>query len=307
MIGTTGLALGQIVCGWTVDRLQQRPDWTHVQSYKVVFVAYAVLGCVKLLLALSLSKACEQPRETSKLPASPYSQAANQTDPLIENGTSQNVSPAQNGKYSKRVTKIRSLLPKISKESRIVLFQLCTFFAFDSFASGLITTSWLTYFFNRKFHLDAGLLGTIFFVTAIIAALSNLVAASIARRIGLIKTMVFTHLPSAVFLALIPFPNHPAPSVVLLVLRSCTSNMDTAPRQAFTAAAVLSSERTAVMGIINVIRTLAQSGAPSLTGWLVQTGRFWIVFVLAGVMKVGYDLGMLASFANAPSREDQHG
>ncbi|KAI9719850.1 MAG: hypothetical protein M1828_006071 [Chrysothrix sp. TS-e1954] len=307
MIGTLGLALGQLTCGWVVDRLQQSPEWTHVQAYKVVFVAYAVIGCVKLVLALLLSKACEQPPVPPK-PSSPFSQAAaaSESDPLIEHRTPQ-IGAQEASESEDKPSKFRWLLPNISRESRVVVLQLLIFFTFDAFASGLVTTSWLAYFFKRKFAIDAGVLGTIFFVTLLIAALSNLVAASIARRIGLIKTMVFTHLPSAIFLALIPLPKHAAISVVFLVLRSCTSNMDTAPRQAFTAAAVLSSERTAVMGIINVVRTLAQSGAPSLTGWLVQTGRFWIVFVLAGAMKAGYDVGMLLAFVNFPSREEQQG
>jgi len=199
--------------------------------------------------------------------------------------------------------RIRSLLPKISSASKDILVKLCLLFAVDSFASGLITTSWMTYYFTNKFTLTAGLLGTIFFSASLVAAGSNLVAARISKSIGLVRTMVFTHLPSAVFLALIPLPSNVGFATLFLVLRSCTSTMDQAPRQAFLAAAVLPSERTAVMGFVNVVKTLAQSGGPSLTGVFAETNQMGLAFVFAGLLKAGYDLAMLKMFLGFEGRE----
>lgn len=110
--------------------------------------------------------------------------------------------------------------------------------------------------------------------------------------------MVFTHLPSAVMLALIPIPNSVYGAMTFLILRSCTQSMDSAPRSAFLAAVVLPAERTAVMGIINVVKTSSQSLGPVITGALSGAHLFWVAFVVAGSMKACYDLGILAVFKN---------
>ncbi len=110
--------------------------------------------------------------------------------------------------------------------------------------------------------------------------------------------MVFTHLPSAVFLALIPIPNDVHLSLLFLVLRSCSQSMDVAPRSAFMAAIMLPQERTAMMGVINVVKTMAQSLGPLITGLLADRDLFWVSFVCAGALKATYDLGLLAVFKN---------
>ena len=110
--------------------------------------------------------------------------------------------------------------------------------------------------------------------------------------------MVFTHLPSAIFLALIPIPQSLPLSLLFLVLRACTQSMDVAPRSAFLAAILLPAERTAVMGAVNVVKTTAQSLGPLITGVLASHGLFWVSFVCAGSLKASYDLGLLALFKN---------
>ena len=97
--------------------------------------------------------------------------------------------------------------------------------------------------------------------------------------------MVFTHLPSAIFLLLLPFPSQLGGAITLLVLRSTLASMDQAPRSAFLAAVVLPEERTSVMGIVNVAKTLSQSAGPLVTGLLAAGGKFWIAFVVAGALK----------------------
>lgn len=117
--------------------------------------------------------------------------------------------------------------------------------------------------------------------------------------------MVFTHLPSAVSLALIPIPSSLPFAMLFLILRACTQSMDVAPRSAFLAAIVLPNERTAVMGTINVVKTFSQSIGPSITGVLAENKLFWVAFVMAGSLKATYDLGMLAVFASHQTREDR--
>ena len=165
--------------------------------------------------------------------------------------------------------------------------------------------SWVTYYFKRKFNLAEGKLGSLFFVTSIIAAISILVASSIARRIGNVKTMVFTHLPSSIFLGLIGVPSSLPTAMALVILRSCTQSMDTAPRSAFLAAVVLPNERTAVMGTINVVKTSSQSLGPLVTGVLATKNLFWVAFMMAGALKATYDLGMLAIFVGHKTREER--
>lgn len=118
--------------------------------------------------------------------------------------------------------------------------------------------------------------------------------------------MVFTNLPSAVLLALIPIPNSPVLAVIFLVLRHCTDNMDNAPRSAFIAATMLPSERTVAMGIVIVVKASSRSLGPVITGALAGAHLFWVAFVVAGCMKVVYDLGMLVVFVNHKTREELH-
>lgn len=149
-----------------------------------------------------------------------------------------------------------------------------------------------------------------------------LLAASIAKRFGNVKvrpifqqlkrktltlfqTMVFTHLPSSVFLALIPIPDSLPYAMTFLLLRACLQSMDTPPRSAFMAAVVLPNERTAVMGLINVVKSSAQSLGPLFTGILADNNKVWIAFVCAGTLKGCYDLGMLAVFAGHKTQEDR--
>ncbi|MCJ1355360.1 MAG: hypothetical protein MMC33_005351 [Icmadophila ericetorum] len=132
----------------------------------------------------------------------------------------------------------------------------------------------------------------------------NLVASAISKRIGLVKTMVFAHLPSTVFLALIPIPDSAALALVLLTLRYSFSSTDSAPRSAFVSAAVLPTERTRAMGIINIVKTSSQSLGPVLTGALSGARVFWIAFVVAGALKGLSDVGMLAMFWRHRTREE---
>ncbi|KAL9581468.1 MAG: hypothetical protein Q9203_005879 [Teloschistes exilis] len=319
LLGNAGTACGIIICGWLVKWLKNLDGWTTTRAYRVMFGLYAFLGLVKLGLSIILSDKVELQTEKQE-----YHHVTELTDVEIESLLSSdddedenNNDPHPSRKPEPKTTtstpplpstkKNRSILPSISPASRGILTSLCILFSFDSFASGIASATWITYFFTTKFLLQESTVGTLFASTSIIAAASNLVASAIAKRIGLLRTMVFTHLPSAVFLALIPAPDSAALAMTFLALRACTQNMDQAPRQAFLAAAVLPAERTAVMGVVNVVRGVSASGGPVLTGWLAGMKKFWIAFVLAGALKAGYDLAMLKLFLGFKSREDVQG
>lgn len=290
LIGTAGTAGGMVVSGWMIHYMKVTLGWDDIKTYRGVFWSYACVGLIKFILAISLSKAVEAEKKVKP-------NADTETAPLLDNGS--------DGEVPKKKSFIASKLPEISPESRIIVVNLCILFALDAFASGLAPLSWVTWFFKKKFSLDEGKLGSIFFTTSIIAAISMILASSIAKRFGNIKTMVFTHLPSAIFLACIPLPSSLPLALTFLILRSCTQSMDVAPRSAFLAAVVLPHERTAVMGLINVVKTSAQSLGPTITGILAQKGLFWAAFVAAGSLKACYDLGMLAVFKGHKTHDEQ--
>lgn len=293
-----------ILCGWIVEELKSVSGWSETRAYRLIFGLYALLGIVKFILSLMLSDACEL--ETEKPPDHSDVQLNTlEAEGLLSDDDNEQGESSRPELIGALTVQKRSIWPQISPSSRSILIKLSFLFAFDSFASGLTPQSWITYFFTRKFSLPEGQLGTLFFVTNILASVSNLVAASIAKRIGLIKTMVFTHLPSAILLALIPVPSSVILAMAFLALRASMQSMDQAPRQAFLSALVLPNERTAVMGVLNVVKTLSQSGGPVATGWLASLNKFWIAFVVAGSLKAGYDLSMLKMFVGYKTQEDR--
>lgn len=289
LIGSAGTACGMIACGWAVNAMQVKGHRTEVESYRRVFFAYAIVGVIKLILAACLSTRCE----AEQLPP-PASTRDTETAPLLGDSSHTQTPKKQ----------YKPFLPQISAESRGIFLKLALLFGLDAFASGLAPLSWTTNYFKRTFNLAEGYLGTLFFTTSIIAALSVLVAASLARRIGNIKTMVFTHAPSAIALALLGIPRDLRVAMALLVFRACTQSMDVAPRSAFLANVLLPNERTAVMGAINVVKTATQSLGPVLTGVLVSRQLFWVAFLVAGSLKVMYDLSILYVFINHRVREE---
>lgn len=135
------------------------------------------------------------------------------------------------------------------------------------------------------------------YIRRFISTIGNVFASSLAKRIGLIQAMVATHFPSSIFLALLPAPPGLSLTICLLVGRSVLNSMDQAPRSAFLSLVVLPKERTAVMGVVNILKTLSQSCGPSFTGLLAGHDHFWVAFVVAGSMKAAYDLMLLAFFA----------
>ena len=301
MCGFIGTSLGIVTCGWVVRALQLKLGWTPLESYRVVFYTYAVLGLIKFILCLVLSDRCEPEKKAEQVSSSADSDSERRPlltqDPI--NATKDPVS------RSSKTSKLRSILPELSSESASLVWKLCLLFALDSLGSGLSPASWLTYFFNQKFHLSEGKLGSVFFIASICSAISNLFAASLAKRLGLIKTMVFTHVPASIALSLIPIPENAGIAIALLAFRASTNSMDQAPRQAFLAAAVLPGERTAVMGVVNVVKTMSQSIGPVLTGLLASRSLFWVAFVVAGALKLLYDFLILAMFLGYKTVEER--
>jgi len=190
------------------------------------------------------------------------------------------------------------------RESRRIVFALAALFSVDAFAGGLIVQSMLGLWFVQRFGLGPTQLGTLFFATGLLAGASLLVAAPLARRFGLVNTMVFTHIPSSVALVAIPFAASASAAVALLLVRSALSQMDVPTRSSYVMAVVTPAERAAAASVTAVPRSLAAAGSPLLTGYLLGLSAFGWPLVVAGVIKIGYDLALLTLFRNLRPPEE---
>jgi MFS family permease len=168
----------------------------------------------------------------------------------------------------------------------------------DSVADGMVPFTLCNLWLERQFQPSKATLGDVTAISYLLGAFSSVFAGPLARRIGLINTMVFTHVPSSAAVLLFGLPSHFWMSIVLLFVRAGLNNMDQAPRAAFIAAVVKPEERTAVMGITSTLRTVAAMVGPSITGLLAAGDRFWIAFLVAGSLRLAYDFGLYALFVN---------
>jgi MFS family permease len=182
------------------------------------------------------------------------------------------------------------------KESKRIVYVLAALFSLDAFGGGFIVQSMLALWLFERFQLSIGLAAMIFFWTGVFTAFSYLLAVRIANRFGLINTMVFTHLPSSVFLVLIPLMPDLSWVIVLLLVRSALSQMDVPTRSSYVMAVVSPSERAAAASITSVPRSLASSISPLVAGYLLQVSTFGWPLLIGGVLKIVYDLLLLGMF-----------
>ena len=182
-------------------------------------------------------------------------------------------------------------------QSRGVVARLSALFALDAFAGGLVIQSLMAYWFHTRFGVDEGVLGSIFFGANILAGISALLAARIAAKFGLINTMVYTHIPSSIFLMLVPLmPSLPL-AIALLLARFSISQMDVPTRQSYTMAVVAPDERSAASGVTTIARSVGAALSPSLSGLLLSIPMlFNAPFFLCGGLKIIYDLVLYRNF-----------
>jgi MFS family permease len=189
--------------------------------------------------------------------------------------------------------------------SKSVVYRLAALFSLDSFAGGFAVQSLLALWLFLRFDLSVEAVGTIFFWTGILAAASFLAAPAIARRIGLINTMVFTHLPANVFCILAAFmPTLPL-AVLFLCLRAALSSMDVPARTSYVMAVVSPAERPAAASMTAVPRSLAAAVSPAFSGYLLTLTSFGWPLVICGVLKIAYDLTLLGMFRKVKPPEER--
>ena len=190
--------------------------------------------------------------------------------------------------------------------SRKVVFKLSALFALDAFAGGLVVQSMIAYWFHIKFGVDSGTLGSIFFGANVLAGISALLAVPLAAKIGLINTMVFTHIPSNILLMLVPLmPNLPL-AIGILLLRFSISQMDVPTRQSYTMAVVAPDERSAASGVTAIARSVGAAISPMLTGLFFSVPfLFNAPLFLAGGLKIVYDLLLFREFSAVKTPEEK--
>jgi MFS family permease len=192
----------------------------------------------------------------------------------------------------------------LSEDSKPIVKRLSALFALDSFGGGFVGISILSYYFYTRYSLSLDSLGLLFAGTQIVTAISFLVAERIARQIGLIKTMVYTHIPSNLLLATIPFVSSAPIAVALLLSRQSLSQMDVPARQSYVMSVVPEADRTPAAGFTNVSRSIAQTPSPSLAGYAIAALWLGSPFVIAGGLKIVYDLSLYKIFHRLkPSQE----
>ncbi len=257
LTGALATATGALA-GGGLSEVLQRAGWAPVASYRAVFWLYAAAGLALAVLSLRLSAGVEA--------AAPARRAAGA--PLL-------------GLH----------------RSRGVVLRLAGLFSVDAFAGGFVVQSFVAWWFHERFGVGPAALGALFFGANLLAGVSALSAAAVARRFGLVNTMVFTHLPSNVLLVLVPLmPTLPLAMAVLL-LRFAISQMDVPTRQSYTLAVVEADERSAAAGITGIARTVGAAVAPLAAGPLYASAALAsLPFLVAGGLKAAYDLVLWRSF-----------
>ncbi|KXT10737.1 hypothetical protein AC579_6836 [Pseudocercospora musae] len=306
-----GSSVGSEASGRIIDYLQNKDGWTTKDAYHSLFWIYAAMGIVNAVIVFCLSQDCEANalQEEKKYEQVAQEESEDNSFELTEHPDNHSpVEPSSNprttvpltssSKFKALATRLASWTGHISGSTLSVVWKLWALLALDSLADGMVPYSLTTYYMDTKFHPKKSTLGHAVGIAYFLQAIGGVFAGPLARKIGLVNTMVLTHIPSSAAVLLFPWPNVFWMTVILLFVRSGLNNMDQAPRTALIAAIVKPEERTAVMGITSMLRTLAATTGPMVTGFLAGSDRFWVAFVAGGAFRLTYDVGLWVLFIN---------
>jgi len=205
-----------------------------------------------------------------------------------------------------KVQNFKPISKTLNPKSKKIVAKLSGLFAIDSFAGGFAIQSIVSFWFFTKFDIDLSTISYIFSIGSVLTAFSYLIAAKIADKIGLINTMVFTHIPSNILLILLAFAPSLEIAIVFYMIRMALSQMDVPTRQSYIVAVVEEEERTASAGITNLSRNIAQAISPSITGYIIGILSLSAPFIIGGLLKILYDIVLYKNFRKIkPSEEEQ--
>ncbi len=260
LAGSFATAAGALAGGWLASMLQNF-GLSAFEAYRYIMAGYACGGAVLFFLFANLSQASEVNRPLeAEIPVP--------------------------GRFNFGLSR-----------SKAIVFKLSSLFAVDAFAGGFVVQSMVAWWFHVQYGVDEKLLGMMFFGANLLAGVSALAATRIAERIGLVNTMVFTHIPSNILLCLVPLMPNLSLAILVLLLRASISQMDVPVRQSYTMAVVDPHERTAASGITHVARSIGAASSPVLAGLLMANPLFFSApFFIAGGLKIFYDLYLYKMF-----------
>ena len=248
--------------------LQHQFGLSQIESIKPLFILYSILGIIVMIIYFMLSKKIEL---TGDQIAKPLTQV-------------------------------------LSPGTKKIVGKLSGLFSLDSFAGGFVIQSIVAFWFFTKFGLDLTTLSYIFSIAGVLTAFSFLAAARIGDKIGLVNTMVFTHIPSNILLILVGFAPTLPLAIAFYLGRMALSQMDVPTRQSYIVSVVKEEERTASTGITNISRNISQAVSPSLTGYILQALPVLSApFVFGGILKIAYDLALYLNFKNIKPAEEETG
>jgi MFS family permease len=270
MVGTFAMSAGILVSGLP-GILESQYGLNQIQSIKPLFLLYSLLGIGVTANYFLLSKKIE-----------------------IDNH-------GLNNRERKNVT--MNSLQVLSPKSRKTVGKLSGLFAVDSFAGGFVIQGIVSLWFFTRFGADLSTISYIFSIAGVLTAFSFLASAKIADRIGLINTMVFTHIPSNILLILVAFAPTLPMAIAFYLARMALSQMDVPTRQSYVVGVVNEDERTAAVGITNISRNVAQSISPSIAGSILQSLPSFLAapFIIGGVLKIIYDVALYLNFKRTKS------
>jgi MFS family permease len=267
MAGTFAMSAGVLLSGLPTI-LQEQYAMNQVESIKPLFLLYSALGIGVIGIYFMLS---------------------NNIEVLLSGNTAN-----------------KPVMQSLSTQSKQIVGKLSGLFAVDSFAGGFVIQSIVSLWFFTKFGVDLAAISVIFSVAGVLTAFSFFAAAKIADRIGLVNTMVFTHIPSNVFLILVGFAPSLPLAIAFYLARMTLSQMDVPTRQSYIVAVVSEDERTPAAGITNISRNISQAVSPSLTGYILQIlPALSAPFILGGALKIVYDIALYVNFRKIKPAEEE--
>jgi MFS family permease len=270
MAGTFAMSAGVLLSGLPTILQQQFGMLNQIDSIKLLFGLYSFLGIVTIGIYLFLSHRIE-----------------------IQEGEE---------KVSNQLSQTSSLSPR----SKNIIAKLSGLFAIDSFAGGFIIQSIVSFWFFERFAANLATLSYIFSIAGVLTAFSFIVAAKVADKIGLINTMVFTHIPANILIILVAFAPTLPIAIILYLVRTALSQMDVPTRQSYIVAVVREEERTAAAGITNISRNITQAISPSITGTIVHTfTSLSAPFIIGGILKIAYDIALYINFRKIKPPEEE--
>jgi MFS family permease len=250
------------LCGGGLTELLQQVGVIPLNSYRAVLVLYGLMGVLLAVL---------------------FTQLSHEVEAIHSDGPP---TPTRFGLH----------------RSRSIVLKLSTLFGLDAFAGGFVVQSLVAYWFHVRFSVEPATLGGIFFGANILAGISALAAAWVAARIGLVNTMVFTHLPSNLLLMLVPLMPNLSSAIAVLFARFAISQMDVPPRQSYTMAVVAPDERSAAAGVTGIARSIGAAISPTIAGaFLGNPALLGAPFFVAGGLKVIYDILLYRNFRQVKS------